>query len=396
VTCPRAVPSLRSNRNSGIPTEYCSTKSCKLALTASLSPPQQLLDCARDGQRDTSLRGLWGDLRIKSQVYERRNGTHFQQPIDPSVDSSGWTPLALEQLIDLTARLSFMEASELALRWGVNVGHAELERLTAPIAATLQTNVETKLRAIALQPLALGAGRVVTVEIDGVIVLGQPEQGNCGGIEVKSVVIAPFNAPSQRTMLAGVYQPARLEELLSGLLRAAGVRATDRLIGVSDGAIWIEQLFQTLGVEQVIDVYHALEYAGLVMTALGWSAAEQVAERRLWCTAEINVAAWLEVFAVVVRASAQPVEVLGALSYLEARAGRMAYKDLKWRGLPIGSGQVEGMNKSVIGSRLKRSGMHWSRGGASRMSLLRSQVRSRVAVLMPMMVRFDAFPTPHP
>jgi hypothetical protein len=365
MTCPQAVPSLRSNLNSGIHTEYCSTRSCKLAVTASLFPPQQLLDCIRDGQRDTYLRGLWGDVRIKSQVYERRNGTHFQQPLDASVESSGWTPLALEQLIDLTARLPFMEASELALRWGVNVGHAELERLTAPIAATLQTSVETKLRAMALQPLTpstscseQGAKRVVTIEIDGVIVLGQPEQGHCGGIEVKSVVIAPLNAPSQRTMLAGVYQPAQLEALLSGLLRVAGVRAEDRLIGVSDGAIWIEQLFQTLGVEQVIDVYHALEYAGVVMTALSWSAAEQVAERRLWCNAEMNVSSWLEVFAVVVRSVARTDEVMGALSYLEARAGRMAYKDLKWRGYPIGSGQVEGMNKSVIGSRLKRSGMH--------------------------------------
>ena len=130
-------------------------------------------------------------------------------------------------------------------------------------------------------------------------------------------------------MLAGVYQPA-----------------------------WIEQLFQALGIEQVIDVYHALEYAGVVMTALGWSVEEQVVERRLWCNAEINIAAWLEEFAVVVRSANRTDEVMGALSYLEARAGRMAYKELKMRGLPVGSGQVEGMNKSVIGSRLKRSGMH--------------------------------------
>lgn len=210
------------------------------------------------------------------------------------------------------------------------------------------------------------------------------------------MVIAPYAAPSQRTMLAGVYQSALLEALLSGSLRAAGVRTEDRLIGVSDGAVWIEQLFQALGIEQVIDVYHALEYAGVVMTALGWSFAEQVAERRLWCNAQVNVAAWLEIFALVVRASAQTIEVIGTLSYLEARAGRMAYKDLELRGYPIGSGQVEGMNKSVIGSRLKRSGMHWSRYRASRMSLLRSRVRSRVLVLMPMMVRFNAFPTSHP
>ena len=162
MTCPQAVRSLRLNSNSGIHTECFSTRSCKLAVTANPFPPRKLVNCIRDGQRITHLRGLWGDVRVRSQVYQRRNGTHFQQPLDASVDRSGWTPLALEQLIDLTARFPFMEASELALRWGVSVGHAELERLTSLIAATLQKGVETKLQKAALEPLGRLAQRLST------------------------------------------------------------------------------------------------------------------------------------------------------------------------------------------------------------------------------------------
>ena len=297
-------------------------------------------------------------------------------------------------MLDLTARMPFAEASEVALRWGVTVGHAELERLTAPVATALQTAVNTRLKRLSLTKLAQGAGRIITVQIDGVYVLEQPQAGICAGIELKSILIAPHNAPSERTMLAGVYKPVELEDLISGLLRVAGVRQADRLIGLGDGAIWIEHLFTSLGIKQVIDVYHALEYAGLIMKFLGWSEAEQMMERKLWCQGKVNVRDWITEFAPVARAKGAIEDVLTAIEYLESRASRMAYLTLLRSGLPIGSGQIEGMNKNVIGSRMKRSGMHWSRSGASRMGLLRSQVRSKRAVLMPLSVRWDAFPIP--
>ena len=287
--------------------------------------------------------------------------------------------------------MPFCEASEVAKRWGIQTCPAELERLTAPMASALQTAVVTRLKDLALQPLAEGPSRVMTVQIDGVFVLGQPEAGTCVGIEIKSVLIATHNAPSERTMLAGVFKPTELEVLVSGLLRAAGVRASDRLIGLSDGAVWIEQLFAALGIEQVIDVFHALEYAMVLMTALGWDEVEQARERSLWCRGLVNVADWVMTFAPVVRSKPVKAEVLVALTYLQVRAGRMAFLSLSKAGLPIGSGQVEGMNKSVFGSQMKRSGMHWSRLGASRMGLLRSQVRSVRAVVLPLRVRFEAF-----
>jgi hypothetical protein len=42
------------------------------------------------------------------------------------------------------------------------------------------------------------------------------------------------------------------------------------LIGVSDGAIWIEEKFKTLGVtKHVLDVFHSAMYVDTVMQALG-------------------------------------------------------------------------------------------------------------------------------
>ncbi len=66
-----------------------------------------------------------------------------------------------------------------------------------------------------------------------------------------------------------------------------------------------------------------------------------------------------------------------AANYLLSRQDKMAYKTYKARGWPIGSGQIEGMNKSVIGKRMKQSGMEWSRAGAGRMAALRASLASQ-------------------
>ena len=297
-------------------------------------------------------------------------------------------------MTDLSSRLPFEEAAIVSQKWGLYVSKSELERLTGKISSQLQTSVETQLKQVAFEPLEMGQGRIMTIAIDGVFALGKAEQGQCLGIEIKSIVISPANSPSQRLMLAGVYQPNELLPLVSGLLRMAGVRKQDTIIGLSDGAIWIEQLFASLGIRQVIDIYHTTLYLTILLEALGWSAEEQANERALWCKGMVNAKDWLSIYGVLLKQKEQSTKVMGALAYLELRVLKMNYAELSVQGIPIGSGQVEAMNKSVIGSRMKRSGMQWSRVGASRMALLRSQVRSVRPVIAPMAVRHSAFPVP--
>jgi hypothetical protein len=72
-------------------------------------------------------------------------------------------------------------------------------------------------------------------------------------------------------------------------------------------------------------------------------------------------------------------ELETALGYFENNAPRMRYHWFRQCGLFVGSGVVEASCKTVIGQRLKLSGMHWSAAGADAITTLRCQQASRPA-----------------
>ena len=57
---------------------------------------------------------------------------------------------------------------------------------------------------------------------------------------------------------------------------------------------------------------------------------------------------------------------------------RMAYASFRRRGLPIGSGPVEAACKSIVKTRLSRSGMRWSCTGGQRILDLRCYAKSEL------------------
>ena len=63
-------------------------------------------------------------------------------------------------------------------------------------------------------------------------------------------------------------------------------------------------------------------------------------------------------------------------TYFRRNKGRMSYADFIVRGLPIGSGPVEAACKSIVKTRLCRSGMRWSRQGGQHILHLRCFVKS--------------------
>jgi hypothetical protein len=63
-------------------------------------------------------------------------------------------------------------------------------------------------------------------------------------------------------------------------------------------------------------------------------------------------------------------------TFFTRNKGRMRYADFLARGLPIGSGTVEAACKSIVKTRLCRSGMRWSRKGGQRILYLRCLVKS--------------------
>lgn len=300
-------------------------------------------------------------------------------------------------MMRLSSSLSYEKALDISRDFQMlpSMSRAGLERLTQSYASACQTQTRELLEVAKDAPLLAGQGRKVIIEVDGVRVLEKAQDGVCGGIEIKSAVIHPVSAPQQRSLLADVCEATAFTDQVAGLMREAGLRQDDEVIGLSDGATWIKHLYENLGLEHIIDVYHSSSYLDTLMFHLGWDEQQRATTRAQWLRGELDAAVWLREH--VHESSlwfSQDEQTQTALRYLHERQHLMNYPRYKERGLPIGSGQVEGVNKSVIGFRMKQSGMQWSRPGAGRMASLRARRCSLRPLLPHDTIRHHAFPYP--
>ena len=154
-------------------------------------------------------------------------------------------------------------------------------------------------------------------------------------------------------------------------------RAAKKVV-MGDGAEWIwnlaEQHFP--GAVQIVDLYHARQHL--------WELA-----RRLHPNDEANQKAWMKIHqgrfldkgkietlvsAIRSIAAVNP-EVIEKIrieaDYFERNAARMRYPKFRQQHLFVGSGVIEAGCKTVIGSRLKQSGMFWTVRGANAIIALR-------------------------
>ena len=298
--------------------------------------------------------------------------------------------------------MSYEESSHLARRFGLAISSSGLEVLTSPYAQTCQQEVASLLHKQCSLAMCRSKtrhsnkqGRKMVLQLDGVYVLGQPKEGHCPGLEVKSVVLYPQDSPNQRWLLADKCCAQELLPLVVGLVHQAKLSPEDTLIGLGDGAPWIDNAFHHLNALRITDVFHAVEYLELIMQAMNWDDDIRIQHRKLWCKGEVNARDWLEQHLPSPDIWSSWDEVsLTALTYIETRLDSMAYQTFKAKGFPIGSGQVEGMNKSVIGKRMKQSGMHWSDKGAAAMAALRAQTCAKHPLLAFDDFRFKAFSSP--
>jgi hypothetical protein len=154
-------------------------------------------------------------------------------------------------------------------------------------------------------------------------------------------------------------------------------RAQTKVV-MGDGAEWIwnlaEQHFP--GALQIVDLYHARQHL--------WELA-----RRLHPNDEATQKAWMKVHQKRLLDKGKIEKLVAALrsilsahpeviektrteaDYFERNAARMRYPKFRRQHLFVGSGVIEAGCKTVIGSRLKQSGMFWTLRGANAIIALR-------------------------
>jgi hypothetical protein len=181
--------------------------------------------------------------------------------------------------------------------------------------------------------------------------------------------------------------PGKIEEMESfgGRLYAEAVRRglnqAQTVAMLGDGAPWVWNLadLHFPGAVKIVDFYHAADHLNGIARLLY---PEDEAGRKVWfgrMRKRLKRGRVLEIIGELggLRLGRKKQEALSkAVVYFEKNRQRMRYDRLRQQGLFIGSGVVEAGCKSLIGKRLKQSGMHWTVRGSNAIIALRCCLES--------------------
>lgn len=164
--------------------------------------------------------------------------------------------------------------------------------------------------------------------------------------------------------------------------RRRGMATVAKVVLLIDGAAGLEKMGKLNFKDciQIVDFYHAMEHAGLVLEALlGKGHAHYKKRLRRWAKRLLKdkVSALIAEIRKECAGQPQAKRVEEALGYFVRNVSRMQYGSFRAAGYFIGSGVVEAGCKTVIGGRCKQSGMFWSETGAENILALRCIHSSR-------------------
>jgi hypothetical protein len=146
---------------------------------------------------------------------------------------------------------------------------------------------------------------------------------------------------------------------------------------MGDGAEWIWNIADEHfpGAVQIVDLYHARQHLWELARKLHPS--DEVGQKRWMMVQQHRLdGGQIEKLVLALRSiDTAPPEVAKKIrteaDYFERNAERMRYPKFRRQHLFVGSGVIEAGCKSVIGSRLKQSGMFWTVRGANAVLALR-------------------------
>jgi len=265
---------------------------------------------------------------------------------------------------------------------GVSTNRSQLYRVTDAYGALLEAQEEEGQQP-APAPAPTGADEVVYAEADGSMVLTHegwrevklgrvfrggdckqhpsPKRNGSIGESQYSAFLGHFEEFTRR------FDPAL----------APYAHLEERLVFLTDGATWIRNWISEHYPDalQILDFFHVKEH----LAHFAQCAQPEADKREAWLDeqAERLKQGRLDEVIAEVRSFTLPLpaareEQSNLVNYLWGNQERMQYDLYLEAGLYIGSGAIEAAHKTVIQSRMKRSGQRWSVKGAQNMLNIRA------------------------
>lgn len=352
-----------------------------------------------------TIRTLLGPVRLQRIVQRCPRCKAWRVPVDESlgVVKTTFAPGLRRAMATCGALICFKKGRELIKDLaGIELTSKDVERVAEAIGAQVASSEDKQILSVmkgqSLQSQEDPSMLYIAIDGTGVPVLRKETQGRKGKAEdgVARTREAKLAAVFTQTTIDQEGNPVRdagstsyvgkietaesfgprvyTESLRRGLLNARYVNV------LGDGAPWIWNLADEHfpGATQIVDFYHADEHLESLAKSLF---PHDEKSRKTWATQNRDRLWNGKVSSILsdIRSSkAYPdsKDLQQATDYFEKNQQRMNYGAFRAQGLFIGSGVVEAGCKSIIGQRLKQSGMHWSVPGANAILALRCALES--------------------
>jgi hypothetical protein len=358
-----------------------------------------------EGMRSRPILTVVGWARIDRPYYLCPACNHGQFPADVQldIDKTDFSPGVRRLFAAVGSEAAFAQGrDQMKLLAGLEVTAKAVERTAESIGEDLEARQQQDIRRAKQLSLPAMTGPPIPylyVQMDGTqVFVVKSETEGCAGRtagqpartrECKLGAIFTQTAVDEQgrplrdehsTTYVGAIESA--EEFGVRLYTEAWNRGWDRAAiraVMGDGSHWIwniaDQHFP--GAIQIVDLYHAREHLWDLARKL--YPVDEVAQKR-WLMHKLH---WLEngkidKLATALRSLAETntnSELVKAMrneaEYFDSNRARMRYPEFRAKHLFVGSGVIEAGCKTVIGSRLKQSGMFWSVRGANAIIALR-------------------------
>ena len=364
---------------------------------ASLVCPHCKHDARFVERRAKTYTSLLGNLRLNRCYYHCRACGSGQVPWvrELGLTDSSLTPAAAEITCLIGVQTSFAQASETTLRKasGLKLSESTVERTTEATGARVARLREARVQfgepsTWKWQRDAQGRKcGYVSLDATGVRQQGPRGARAEGRMAYVGMIYNPHSEhdldrppPHQVRYIAGFYGLDTLGTQLRRQAEHVGWQDVDQQIALTDGGAGLEEMLERFFPRAtcILDFWHAKEHLVELADSL-W--AEDESQRKAWLDEQCPrlkreggaaVLTVLEALDVSGRSTAVQEAHRRHTGYFRNNVHRMDYPTYVANGWQIGSGPVESACGTVVGDRLKGSGMRWSHAGSHHVAQLRS------------------------
>lgn len=349
--------------------------------------------------RPKTVQTLFGPIELRRTYFYHAATRTGRAPLDAALGLTGsFSPALVRLSARAAAKEGYASASEdLLAQAGVALDGRQIQRLvnlTAPAVAT---------QLAAGSPASTKPIPVMYVEVDGTGVpmvagelagrAGKQADGSARTREVKLGAVftqtqtdadgLPVRDHASTTYVGGFERAPDFGLRVRAEARRRGLGQAAKVVFLGDGAAWIWELARVnfpLAI-LILDLYHALERLHELCAGLYGADSPAATRMQTTWTALLKADRVADVLAAARRRLAQlgpqtDDSLAKQLAYFEHHQDKMLYQTYRAQGLFYGSGVIEGGCRSVVGQRLKESGMFWTEAGATSVLTLRVALKS--------------------